>query len=262
MSQVTVLLGVHNGEETLARCLESVASQSYTDWRLVVVDDTSTDATFKLLQAWQQRLGDQLQILRNEQNLGLTKSLNRGLACITSRYTARIDADDWWAADKLAQQLAFLRQHRDYGVVGCNYRNVGVHGTTQVLLPQTDEAIRSSIIQRNPFAHSCVVFDTKLIQSIGGYDARVRYGQDYDLWLRCLPRTRLANLADSLCWRSVGRGISVEKQRQQMLQSMKTQLKYIRKYRLPLTSLFALVEPMGVVMAPSWLRHMKRQLVG
>lgn len=261
-AEVAILLGVYNGEATLARCLESIASQSYVDWQLVIVDDASTDDTRRILEIWQQRFGGKLQVIRNDTNLGLTKSLNRGLARIMARYTARIDADDWWAADKLALQLGFLRQHRDYGVIGCNYRNVGLQGAKQVLMPQSDEAIRASIIRRNPFAHSCVVFDTKLVQSIGGYDARVRYGQDYDLWLRCLPRTRLANLPDSLCWRSVGRGISVERQRQQMLQSMRTQLKYIRKYRLPLSSLWALAEPLGVVLAPRWLRQAKRQLVG
>lgn len=259
-SEVTVLLAIHNGAATLDRCLESISSQSYGCWTLLCIDDASTDETSAILTRWQRKLGDRMRIHRNASNHGLTKSLNTGLSMITTRYTARIDADDWWSGEKLQQQLTFLKDHRDYGVIGCNYRNVTRAGARQVLLPQTDEQIRRTIIQRNPFAHSCVVFQTILVQSLGGYDERVRYGQDYDLWLRCLPLTRFCNLPDSLCWRSVGRGISVEKQRQQMLQGVRTQMKYIRKYRLPLTSYLYTLELLVVAAVPNVLKTLKRKL--
>ena len=260
-SQVTVLLGVHNGADTLPRCLDSIASQSYRDWTILCVNDASTDETEQVLLTWQHKLGERLIVSHNDHNLGLTKSLNKGLSMITTRFTARIDADDWWAQDKLEQQVGFLHKHSDYGVIGCNYRNVGQHGTKQVLLPETNEQIKRSIIHRNPFAHSCVMFRTELVQSLGGYDERVRYGQDYDLWLRCLPATRFHNLPDSLCWRAVGRGISVEKQRQQMSQSIRTQLKYIRKYRLSPVNFLSLAEPLAVVLTPNWLRQLKRRVM-
>lgn len=259
--EVTILLAVHNGATSLHQCLESIRNQSYDSWQIFCIDDASTDETSELLTAWQQKLGDRLIRHQNAVNLGLTKSLNLGLGMIKTPYTARIDADDWWSHEKLEQQVRFLQRHTDYGVIGCNYRNVGQHGTRQILLPETDEQIKRTIIQRNPFAHSCVVFRTELIQSLGGYDEQVRYGQDYDLWLRCYPHTRFCNLPDSLCWRSIGRGISVEKQRQQMLQSIRTQLKYIRKYRMSSTHYLALAEPLIVVLAPNWLRDLKRRVM-
>lgn len=262
MSGLSVLLAVHNGETSLDRCLTTLAAQSLQPERIICVDDASTDTTAEVLAAWQRRLGSQLSVIRNARNLGLTKSLNRGLAAVATRYTARIDADDWWRADKLARQEAFLAAHPEHGVVGCAYWNVGEHGRTAVRPPETDRQIRSGMIRRNPFAHSCVVFRTELVRSLGGYDEAVRYGQDYDLWLRCRPLTAFHNLPDLLCYRSVGSGISVDKQRQQMLQSVKTQLKYLRAYRMPALEYLALAEPLAVAATPAWIRSFKRRLVG
>lgn len=258
---VTVLLAVHNGASSLERCLDSIVSQSYGSWTILCIDDASTDGTTEILSAWQRKLSGKLEVHRNTVNLGLTKSLNRGLAMVATPLTARIDADDWWGSEKLMQQAAFLKQHPDYGVIGCNYRNVSHRGTRQVLLPETDQQIKQTIIRRNPFAHSCVVFRTELVRSLAGYDERVRYGQDYDLWLRCLPLTRFCNLPDSMCWRSVGRGISVEKQRQQMLQGVRTQLKYIRLYNLPLRSYLYTIELLIVALTPNFLKSLKRKLL-
>jgi glycosyltransferase involved in cell wall biosynthesis len=261
MNEVTVLLGVHNGEKTLDRCLESINNQSEKHWSILVIDDASTDSTAKILQRWQDILGDGIAVLRNDKNLGLTKSLNRGLMQISTPYTARIDADDWWHSDKLKQQLEFLKQHPDYGVIGCVYQNVGLQGKKSVILPKTNDEIKRSIIRRNPFAHSCVVFRTEIINSLGGYDEQVRFGQDYDLWLRCMPLTKCYNLPELLCWRSVGSGISVERQRQQMIQCIRTQIKYIRKYKLPIISYLVLIEPMVVILTPAWLRGLKRKFI-
>lgn len=259
---VSVLIGVHNGEATLDRCLTSVAEQSYRSWQIVIVNDASTDGTRALLGRWKRRLGTKLQVLRNAQNLGLTKSLNAGLTTITTRYVARIDADDWWRTDKLAKQLAFLRTHPAYGVIGCNYLNVGARGEKTVTLWETDEEIRRSMIQRNPFAHSCVVFRTQLVRSLGGYDTTIRYAQDYDLWWRCRPRTKFYNLQETLCVRSVGQGISVAKQRHQMLQGVRTQLKYIRAYHLPLWYYLYTLELLAIALTPAFIRELKRKVFG
>lgn len=259
---VSVLIGVHNGEATLDRCLTSVGKQSYRSWQIVIVDDASTDGTRTLLGRWKRCLGTKLRVLRNEENLGLTKSLNTGLATIATRYVARIDADDWWHAEKLAKQLAFLRTHPAYGVIGCNYINVGAKGERQVVLWEDDAEIRRRMIQRNPFAHSCVVFRTELVRALGGYDTTIRYAQDYDLWWRCRPKTKFYNLQEVLCFRSVGRGISVAKQRHQMLQGVRTQVKYIRVYRLPVWSYLCTLELLAIALTPAFIRDLKRRLVG
>ncbi|HSX41730.1 MAG TPA: glycosyltransferase [Candidatus Saccharimonadales bacterium] len=260
LSDVAVLIAVHNSQKTLDRCFESLTAQTYKNFTVICVNDASTDATTGALEKWQKKLGSRLKVITNPQNIGLTKSLNLGLKAITARFTARIDGDDWWHPDKLALQLDFLKTHPDYQVIGCNYVNIGATGQQEIITNETDAAIRQNFLKRNQLAHSCVVFDTKFVKKLGGYDENVRYGQDYDLWLRCLPKTKFYNLQQTLCYRHVGSGISVEKQREQMLQGIKIQTKYIRTHSLPLSNYLYTLELWAIVLMPEPIKKLKRRL--
>lgn len=255
---VTVLLSAYNSAKTLGKTFESLEEQTVKP-NIVCVNDASTDDTAEALSQWQQRIGKRLTVITNVKNIGLTKSLNKGLQRIKTPYTARIDADDWWEPTKLEHQLQFLKTNPAYGVVGCWYIN---HAHQKKYLnhpPMRDEVIRSGLIYQNMFAHSCVVFNTKLIQRLGGYDPKVKYGQDYELWMRCLPKTKFFNIPEVLCHRSFTGGISIEKQHEQMHYAIQTRLKYIRKYHLPFVSYRSIIEPWLVSITPRWLADAKRK---
>lgn len=260
-SLATVLISVYNGATTLDRCLESLLAQTRQDFSILVINDASTDGTPGCLSRWQATFGDQLRIVENDINLGLTRSLNRGLGLIETPYTARLDADDWWSPKKLEQQLAFLETHPQHGVVGSAYANI-IQGREKIVRPPIDHAnILAFMFYRNPFAHSAVLFRTKTIQEAGGYDETIYYGQDYELWLRIAHTTRFANLDTVLCFRSCDRGISHETQSAQMWQFFKTQLRYLWRYRRPISDYRYLIEPLLVIIAPEWLKRLKRKYV-
>lgn len=260
---ISVLISVHNGAKTLEKCLKSVCTQTINTISIVFIDDCSTDDTLTVLETIQKTFPHiPFTILKNEQNLGLTKSLNKGLKEIHSPYTARIDADDWWHPKKLELQFAFLTSHPEYGIVGCNYINYSPHSERTVHLPETDALIRARMMKRNPFAHSCVIFRTPLIQELGGYDTTVRYAQDYELWLRSLPHTKFYNVQETLCYRLLGQGISAQKQKQQMRQVLQTQLKYIRKYHLSLFTYIYMTESLINIITPEFIRRIKQRFLG
>lgn len=256
---VTLLLSVYNGASTLDRCFESLQKQTYQNFSLLCINDASTDTSLEKIQRWQKILGSKrLSIITHEKNQGLTQSLNSGLKQITTPFTARIDDDDWWDERKLDKQMQFLNEHSNYGLIGCNYINIAYGKSKEVRCPETDEEIKKSIFQRNPFAHSTVIFNTALAKKVGGYDEKVRYGQDYDLWFRMMPHTKFFNIQEFLCSRNSESGISFEKQNAQMLQCMKTQIKYLRRYAQPLTEYRCLFEPLAVILTPGWIKKMKR----
>lgn len=256
---LTVLISVYNGAATLNGCFESIQKQVFQDFEIVCINDGSTDQTSEIIKKWQTIFVEKLQIIENKQSLGLTSSLKRGLENIQTKFTARIDADDWWHPEKLAKQMAFLETHSAYGLIGCNYKNIRSNVEKNVYCKETDNQIKKSIFQRNPFAHSCVVFDTALIKKIDGYDESIRYGQDYDLWLRLLPHTKFHNLQEFLCYRNAASGISQEKQSAQMYQCIRTQLKYLKLYNRPVVEYRFIIEPFLVAIAPEWLRTLKRK---
>src|SRR5690606_27684846 len=107
---VSVLLPVHNGARFLPATLQSLWRQTFTDFEVVAVDDASTDDTPVILAAE----GDaRLRVTRNEANLGLVGTLNRGLRLCRGSFVARIDDDDLCEPERLAEQVRYLSEHPD-----------------------------------------------------------------------------------------------------------------------------------------------------
>lgn len=257
-----ILISLFHSEKALDKTFESLQMQTFQNFRIVAINDGSQDKTLELLKRWQEKFGqNRFLLIDNEVNIGLTRSLNKGLRLITEPFTARIDADDRWHPEKLEKQIAFLEAHPKYGIIGCNYVNVHRKKKTSVRCPEADEEIKKSILRRNPFAHSCVVFRTESIKKIGGYDENIRYGQDYELWLRCSPLMKFHNLQEFLCFRNAESGISFDKQNEQMSQCLKTQIRYIRTLRRSPLEYRFLIEPLLVFLIPEFLRKWKRKFL-
>lgn len=250
-SSLSVLMAVYNGEHSLDNTLSSVFRQSFQDFVVVVVNDASTDNSHTVLEKWQVRFGrNRFTIIQNEHNLGLTKSLNLGLAKCNSKYIARIDADDVWLSNKLQLQVDFLDQNPAVGIIGCWYINVGENSRRNFDLPTTNSAIKRNIYRINPFGHSCVVIRKKLLDKNGGYDSKIRYSQDRDLWFRLMNQTRFCNLPFYLCQRQTVNSISSMKFRQQMWQSLKIRFHYAKKYQAPLYTYLFLIIPLLIILKP------------
>lgn len=199
--RVTVLLAVCNGEPYLGDAIRSVLGQTFRDFELLVVDDASSDGSPDTLAAFRD---PRLRVVRHEENLGLTRSLNHGLALTESEYVARLDADDLSFPDRLERQVAFLDAHPEVGVVGAQGIPIGVRGRRLSRVawwhrewrrPCDGAAFDWYRMFDTPFIHSSVMFRRALVRDeLGGYDESFLMSQDAELWMRAARRTRLANL--------------------------------------------------------------------
>jgi glycosyltransferase involved in cell wall biosynthesis len=185
---VSIILPTHNGVRTIAKAIESIRAQTYADWELIIVNDGSTDNTREYLTRVCER-DERIVVLENPSNLGIQKTLNRGLSVARGVYIARIDDDDIWIhSDKLHSQVAFLDQHPEYVLVGTNGTIVDERG--QYLgtyhLPETDSDIRNRMLFKNCFLHPSVLIRRSAVEVSGRYDERpsVQHIEDYALWLR------------------------------------------------------------------------------
>jgi len=232
--KLTVLLSVYNDELTLDHCFKSLKNQTFQNFNIFCINDASTDSSLVIMKKWKKYFGQRMNIVSNNLNLGLTKSLNKGLSAIETAFIARLDADDWWSELKLEKQMKFIENNQTYNIIGCNYVNINHFDKTKkfITLKETNREIKDNLIMRNQFAHSCVIFSTDLIKKIGNYNETIKYAQDYELWLRAMPIAKFYNLQDFLCERKTGIGISAEKQYEQMKQVIKFKIQYIHKYGL------------------------------
>ena len=190
-------MAVHNGAPFVRESVASILAQSYSDFEMVIVDDASTDGSGEIIEA----LDDpRIRLVRNDRNIGLTRSLNRGLAASSGLLVARQDADDVSHGDRLALQVAYLDAHSETAVVGSWYRKVSATG--EVLgereLPTEPVHVSWATLFYCPLVHSAAMFRRADAIAVAGYDERFVYAQDYDLWSRLGRRRQLANLPHKL----------------------------------------------------------------
>ena len=205
--QVSVLMPVWNAERYLAHAIESVLAQTFTDFELLIVDDASTDGTSALIRAYRDR---RIRCTANETNLGVTRSLNLGLALARGRYLARMDGDDQSAPERLARQVAFLDAEPRAALVASRARRIDAHGVEVGLLdtPVDNATLRRRLRIGNCIVHGSVMMRTDLVRALGGYDESMERAQDYDLWLRLCERHPIAALPELLyAWRENDEGV-------------------------------------------------------
>jgi glycosyltransferase involved in cell wall biosynthesis len=194
---VSLLMGVHNGERYLREAVDSVLQQALGDLELIVVDDASNDGTGRIL-------GDfddpRLVVLRNAENVGLTPSLNRALERARGHFVGRQDADDRSLPQRLARQVAFLEARPDVGLCGTWARFIDESGRSAGAghPPSESDDLADGLLAENKIFHGTILARRPLMEELGGYRNAFRYSQDYDLYLRALATTRLANVPEEL----------------------------------------------------------------
>jgi len=197
--EVSVLMSVYNGERHLSEALESLLGQTFSNFEFMIVDDASTDKTSDILKEYARR-DTRIRLMRNTQNVGLTRSLNLGLRSLQGEYVARLDADDVCLPNRLKTQRDYLDEHPQVGAVGSGVQTIDEQGTPleEARVPVEHEALQAQLLVDNCFLHSTVMARRSVVQQVGGYDERLRYAQDYDLWWRISRVAHLAALPEIL----------------------------------------------------------------
>jgi glycosyltransferase involved in cell wall biosynthesis len=201
--RVSVVIAAYNGERFLRPAIESILSQTFSDFELIVIDDCSTDSTPQILSEFKD---ERLRVIRNECNLGIAVTTNRGIASARSEYIALQDHDDISLPTRLECQVAFLDRNAQVGMVGSDCNIIDEAGTISLGWPvkYDDEELKWALLWRCPFFHTSVMVRRRDIEEVGGYSSepKYRFSEDYDLMSRIAFRYAVANIPQQLgCWR-------------------------------------------------------------
>jgi len=223
-------MSVFNGERYLAEAVESIINQSFRDFEFIIIDDGSEDNTWKILSEYGVR-DRRIVLHRNEENIGLTRSLNLGLSLARGEYIARMDADDISLPGRLEWQIQFLDANQEIGVLGGGCQIIDENGEllSERIPPCEDASIKAELlIKNNGLGHSEIMARAELLRKVGGYDETIPYAQDYDLWCRLSPVTQFASLQKIVIkWRNRKSNISNLKRQAQLQCSFETSLRVI-----------------------------------
>lgn len=207
MPRVSVLLPTYQSGAYLRETLDSIWTQTYQDYELLVVDDASTDQTLEILQ---ESKDPRLRIIQGR-NRGLADALNLGITSARGDYIARIDADDLMVPDRLEKQVRFLDAHPEVIVCGGWQQYFGL-STFLHAPPASAEQCRANLLFRCDLCHSTLMLRrAALIAHDLFYDPAFA-AEDFELWTRVLDVGDIANLPEVLgYYREDGRSITAAK---------------------------------------------------
>lgn len=182
---VSVIMPVYNAERFLNQSIQSVISQTYQCWELLIIDDCSSDNSARLIQQFN-KIDKRIKYLKTEKPSGSpTQPRNIGIEKAQGRYIAFLDSDDIWLPTKLEEQLP-LFQDNNTAIVFSNYEKVtekGLRNQRIVIAPK--ETNYKKLLYGNIIGCSTAIYDTKKIGKI--YFKRINH-EDYILWLAILKK--------------------------------------------------------------------------
>ncbi len=200
MARVSIIMGAYNCTATLPEALDSLLGQTFQDWELLLCDDGSTDGTLAVAEEYARR-DARVRVLRNGENLGLNRTLNRCLAGARGEYVARMDGDDVSLPERLEKEVAFLDAHPEFALVStamAMFDEGGVWGEKQVIPePQIDDFCLHTPF----FVHAAAMIRREAFCSVGGYSESkwLLRVEDCHLWFKLYARGfRGANLPEVL----------------------------------------------------------------
>lgn len=194
-ARVDIVLPTRDRLDYLRDAVDSVRAQTYGDWRLIVADDGSGPET----RAWLHAQKDsRIRLLELSRLTNPAAVRNAALAEAGAPHLAFLDSDDSWTPDYLAQQLRVLDQRPACRWVYCKTRMIDAHGA---LRPEKDFRewqpfeghIAAALLRREAsVATASVVVERSLVEESGPFDAQLRFGEHYELWLRLALRSPVA----------------------------------------------------------------------
>ncbi len=205
---VSVVMPVYNAEHYVGEAVESILNQTFRDIEFIIVDDGSIDGSLKIINQFSD---PRIVLLKNLENLGLTRTLNKGLHIARGEYIARMDADDISMPERIEKQVLYLDNNKNVMLVGTSFLHIDQNGAVIAREPvEIDpKKIKQRIVTDNKFCHGSIMFRHSVAENFGFYREQFTYAQDYDYCLRLSEHYDLSNLKEFLyCWRFVESSIS------------------------------------------------------
>jgi glycosyltransferase involved in cell wall biosynthesis len=190
MPLISVIIPAYNGEKFLPRSIGSVLAQTHRELELIVVDDGSTDGTKSVVERFRKN-DSRISYYFEENSGGPARPKNLGMRYVKGEYVAYLDQDDEWLPEKLEKQLALFensgkKESGSIGLVGCNaflaHKDGKIFGKYKA---PTNATAFPLLLDRNYiYSNSSVIIRRDVILKIGERDDRLKYAEDWDMWIR------------------------------------------------------------------------------
>lgn len=184
--KISIIMGIYNCENTLSEAIESILIQTYDNWEFIICDDCSTDHSYEIAEMYKMRFPDKFVLMKNEQNLGLNKTLNKCLRHADGEYIARMDGDDISLPLRFEKEVEILNTYAEYSIVSCYMTTFDTKGDWGCIKTIETPQIVDFPTQVPMFCHAACMIRRGAFIDVGGYteDKRLLRVEDYHLWFK------------------------------------------------------------------------------
>ncbi len=194
MPEITVLMPVYNAEKYLSQSIESILSQSYSDFEFLMIDDGSTDSSVEIINSYKD---SRIRLVRNEQNLGISETLNKGIELASCDLIARMDADDISLPERLMKQYHYMNENPDVSLVSTNIEKITGDGETiHIFEANPDFMYFNLTFHCYGIYHPTVMYRKQAVQSVGMYP--LAHSEDFRLWSKLIRKYLFYNIPEIL----------------------------------------------------------------
>ena len=201
MTNVSVIIPTYNRRELIQEAVNSVLAQSFRDYEVIVIDDGSDDSTGEMIKdKFNEKVHYSWQV-----NQGESVARNKGIELAKGEYIAFLDSDDRWLPKKLDKQVRVLDENPDIGVVFCQAWSINEEGNlldSRVIGNdlRVNEITFENLVLHNQISGSpsSSMIRQVILEKIGGFDPQIRYGEDWDLWLRIHSLSKFGFISEPL----------------------------------------------------------------
>lgn len=196
MATVDIIIPAYNAAHFLPKALDSVIAQTFSDWRILLIDDGSQDRTAEVVAPYRERLGDRL-LYVHKQNGGLAAARNTAIQHATAEFLALLDADDIWLPNRLEAAVRRFQGHPEIGIVYGFVTRIDQDGrlldTFATRNAHAEGHVARYIYQRTlDLPCPTITFRRVCVEQVGGFDESMRATEDRDLWLRIAQKFEVA----------------------------------------------------------------------
>lgn len=195
--RVSVVMTAYKGSKLIAETIESILTQSFRDFELIIIEDCSPDDTAEVIKKFSD---PRIKLHQNPENLGISRSRNRGMSLARGEYIAATDQDDISLPDRLARQVAFLDQNPDFVLTATAAKELRSGKLRSYYFPEMrPHVLHWALFTRSRIVHSSICFRRRTQQEFAlEYDDRYRFAEDYLLFHRFAEAGKIVILPEEL----------------------------------------------------------------
>lgn len=188
---------VYNGEKYLREAINSILSQTFRDFKFLIINDGSTDNSENIIKSYND---SRIKYLKNTENLGIVETLNFGISQINTKYIARMDCDDVSLPTRIEKQISFMDDHKKIAISGTWIYYIGKN--MEIHYPSMVNSIKSEMLLGSQIAHPTVIMrKSELDKNNIKYSQKYKYANDYELWIKTLIKgLNISNIPEILLY--------------------------------------------------------------